>query len=317
MNALGKAINRLLLSHGPLSVEDLHSKLLAEGATAAKTTNGVQTRLRSASLCLQLPDGRWDSALRRLNGATATTRPRSLLRDNVLWPGRDLELFELLDAGDGIPLSGGGVARRGASQVTTWVGPAGWIPQLAPGELLAVRWEGASLELRAIADVPPLDDPRVSDVRVLLRKHAEVAESALWAHRVASLGQTIFSALLEVPDLLQAPLPPFSELLPLPESLWPATASGGPSASSEGVPTVLALPSRVFHELDRRATLLGDRLPDYAAMLLGAACDRVLPPARDADCGCRWAPSRYDRYDRYEGYDYERAVPGSHQDAFS
>ena len=47
----------------------------------------------------------------------------------------------------------------------------------------------------------------------------------------------------------------------------------------------MPLPLRVHEELARRADLLGERLPDYLTLLLGAAADRVQLP-----------PPRYDRY---------------------
>ncbi len=46
------------------------------------------------------------------------------------------------------------------------------------------------------------------------------------------------------------------------------------------------LPLRVHEELGRRTDLLGELLPDYLALLLGAAADRV-----------QLAPPTYERYE--------------------
>jgi hypothetical protein len=110
----------------------------------------------------------------------------------------------------------------------------------------------------------------------------------------------VLSALLEDPQLFRSPLPPLSELLPLPEDLRPLW-DDEPRRETEGYETLqLAVPRRVHRELTRRADLLGDRLPDYAAMLLGAAADRLAPSDR----------TRYDGYPSYDDVeDYNVVTP--------
>ncbi|HWH27761.1 MAG TPA: hypothetical protein VNU26_02160 [Mycobacteriales bacterium] len=63
-------------------------------------------------------------------------------------------------------------------------------------------------------------------------------------------------------------------------------AEGLQRASIVEVPLSL----RVHDELDRCVDLIGERLPDYLSLLLGAAADRV-----------QLAPYRYEPYEPYDG----------------
>ncbi|MGI8536333.1 MAG: hypothetical protein ACR2K2_07485 [Mycobacteriales bacterium] len=291
MPTIAESLYDVLLRQGPCTEEELRQELVRTGRSTAKTTAGVKSALADHPYARPLPDGRWDTGARALAGAVLTTRPRSRLRDGVLWVHRDLEPFDALHGREGIRLAAGGVARRGSTRVPTIVGPDGWLPAVEPGQLLALTWDGKAMSVELATDVLTVDSDEVLAVRRLLRAHAEaVVQPPPWQlSRPPSMSTTVLSALQEQPDLFGRPLPPLSELLPLPEHLLPEGWVG--DTPPDGVPLMLQLPQRVFHELERRSHLLGDRLPDYAGMLLGAAVDRVLPPARDGDCGCRWGPA--------------------------
>jgi hypothetical protein len=279
----------VLLRQGPCTEEELRQELVRTGRSTAKTTAGVKSALANHSYARPLPDGRWDTSARALTGAVLTTRPRSRLRDGVLWVHRDLEPFDALHGRDGIRLAAGGVARRGSTRVPTIVGPDGWLPPVEPGQLLALAWDGQLLSVSVATDVPTVDSDEVLAVRRLLRAHADSGmHRPEWQvlRPPPSMSTTVLSALQEQPELLCRPLPPLSELLPLPEHLMPQGWMG--NLSGDGMPLVLQLPHRILDELERRSYLLGDRLADYAGMLLGAAVDRVLPPARESACSCRW-----------------------------
>lgn len=87
------------------------------------------------------------------------------------------------------------------------------------------------------------------------------------------------------------PLPPLRELLPLREDLRPQDGHPGRDPDLRARIVEVPLPLRVHEELGRRADLIGERLPDYLSLLLGAAADRVqLRP-----------PSRYERFEPYDG----------------
>jgi hypothetical protein len=234
---------------------------------------------------VQRPDGRWDAAVRLLQGQVFTTRPRTS-RDDVVWTHRDLDPLTLLPT---LPLDSGGVLVRGKGQAECWTGPAGWLPALSEGGLLALRWTGTSLSASAV-DVPAGDSGDVRRVREILDRHARLDRHPVWNPRPeVSLARAVLSALVEAPDLFAAPLPPLRELVPLPEGLRPCD-DGAPGTRDARIRVVeVPLPERVHGELVRRADLIGERLSEYAALLLGAAADRVQP-----------GPREYAGYDAYE-----------------
>lgn len=124
----------------------------------------------------------------------------------------------------------------------------------------------------------------------MLSRHARArSRTHGWCEHPTLTG-VVLSALVEDPELFRQPLPPLSELLPLPEDLRPQD-SWGDVGSETGNTLRVTVPERVAGELGRRADLLGERLPDYLSMLLSAAADRLLPPAPYA------RPSRYTYFD--------------------
>jgi hypothetical protein len=164
-----------------------------------------------------------------------------------------------------------------------------------------LSWDGTAVEVSRASSVPAADSESVADVRKLLAAHASARHRDRWPYAaVPPLTAVVLSALLEDPMLFTMPLPPLSELLPLPEDLRPLV-DDVPRTEAEGYELLqLPVPRRVHRELQRRADLLGDHLPDYAAMLLGAAADRLLPAER----------ARYDRYAPYDdGYDDNVVAP--------
>ena len=269
----------LILESGPLPLDQLHAVALEREVTRSRSVGSLRNSL-SAPTFIVRPDGRYDTAARLLQGSTFTTRPRRSPRDGVLWRTRDVEPLLALKL-EILPLKGGGEVRDGAGMSPTWVGPAGWLPDVAPGELIALTWDGAALDVHPATTVPANDSDAVADVRRLLAAHAGTRHREPWSPTIApALNTVVLSALLEDPLLFRSPLPPLSELLPLPEdlrALWDEL----PRHELDGYEQLhLALPRRVHRELSRRADLIGDRLPDYAAMLLGAAADRLLPADR-------------------------------------
>ncbi|MFN2537750.1 MAG: hypothetical protein ABR549_06305 [Mycobacteriales bacterium] len=89
---------------------------------------------------------------------------------------------------------------------------------------------------------------------------------------------TVFlSALREAPDLFTVPQKPLSEIFPLEGGRLHDTRFW--EAHRDGRRLTSHLPERVYDELARRSDLLGEHLVDHAAVLLGAALDRVVPPS--------------------------------------
>ena len=269
--SLRDAITHYLHVHGPSSVEDLLDALREDGVTTARTPGSLRSSLSSSPIAFQLPDGRWDLTTRVLAGAVLTVRPRSRLRDNVLWVHGDLEPFDGLLGRDGLPLASGGQVRRGGGQVRTLVGPDGWLPDVPPGELLGLRWTGHALDVFAVDSPVDPDGSAREAIQVLLRRHR--TELGRPYGGAPSLATVVLSALREAPDLFAQPQLPLSEILPLPPAELDDTSVW--EEHKDGRRLTLHLPERVYDELSRRADLLGERLQDHAAVLLGAATDRV------------------------------------------
>lgn len=282
--AFASAAADLLLEHGPLSLAELHALALEQGLTKSKTPSSLSASL-AADRYIVRPDGRYDTAARLLRGQAFTTRRRSI-GDGVLWTHRDLDPLDALPC---LPLAAGGEMAPGASAVESWVGPPGWLPDVAAGELLALRWDGSALHAESARDVADGASDRVREVREVLGRHARGRRRPAWAHELRpSLAQTVLSALVEDPQLFATPLPPLRELLPLPEDLRPQDAGErDPERTAAIVEVPVSL--RAHEELARRADLLGERLPDYLCLLLTAAADRIQLPA-----------PRRDRYVAYE-----------------
>jgi hypothetical protein len=273
--SITNALRDHLLTHGPCTDVELHARVVEAGLTKAKTSAGVRSSLQSSHWAVRLPDGRWDVAARRLRGAILTVRPRAVLRDGVLWTHRDLEPFASLYVARALPLASGGTVHRGDSQPETMLGPPGWLPPLSPDGVLGLRWTGTALEVAHLTQLPAVDDARVVRARALFALHATHLTTS-YGRPTPDLERIVLSALLEDPDLLREPLPPLSELLPLPEPAFDDPGIWEAHGNHRRV--TLHVPTRVYGELERRSRMLGDRLPDYAAMLLGASLDRVTPP---------------------------------------
>ena len=282
---LSEALRQHLARHGPTTDVELHAALVTAGVTTAKTPQGVRSSLSSSPVTTQLPDGRWDLITRRLAGAVLTVRPRAVLRDDTLWIHGDLEPFTLL--GTRIPLAGGGEVQHRGPEIRTLIGPKGWLPDAAPGQLLALHWDGDALSVTVLQDEP--DPARVLRVRELLLLHCPDHR----AYGGPSLTTAaILGALQEDPTLLAEPLLPLGELLPLPESF--SAETGIWENHVAGRRLTVHVPQRVYGELERRAAMLGDRLSDYAGTLLGAAADRL---AVQVDpCSCRYTQFEPERY---------------------
>lgn len=286
--AFADAVPDLLLDHGPLTLEQLHALGVERGLTKAKQPSSVRASLLDRHTCVQRPDGRYDTAARLLAGQVFTTRPRPGERDGVLWTYRDLDPLAALPR---LPLATGGSLRRGEGLVESWTGPAGWLPATSPGQLVGLRWDGRAVHVSVLDAVPAGDADALRDVREVLARHCRVEHRYGWSSVPrTSLTRTVLSALVEDPHLFATPLPPLRELLPLPEDLRPHDDIPGRDPDLRAHLVEVPLPLRVHHELSRRADLIGERLPDYLSLLLGAAADRV-----------QLKPPVYERYEPYDG----------------
>jgi hypothetical protein len=94
-------------------------------------------------------------------------------------------------------------------------GPAGWLPPLAPGDLLGIRISGGAIETVAVNR----RDVRGAHVGIVGAGLARLArlvigpDASWFGPPVISLGELLELTATEVPDLLRRPLPPISEVL--------------------------------------------------------------------------------------------------------
>lgn len=283
---LASAAADLLLAHGPLTLAELHELAVAQGLTKAKTPSAMRSAF-SGEQFVARPDGRFDTAARILRGQVFTTRTKPN-DDGVLWTYRDLDGLMVLPR---LWLATGGELTRGAGDVECWTGPPSWWPETTPSQLIGLRWNGEALDVTAVDEAPAGDSDVVRAAREVLARHARSQHRYGWSSVPrTSLTTTVLSALVEDPSLFTAPLPPLRELLPLPEDLRPTDDRYGRDPDRHAVLVEVPLPTRVHQELTRRADLIGEHFPDYLALLLGAAADRV-----------QLAPPSYDRYAPYDG----------------
>jgi len=285
--AFAAAAADLLLDHGPLTLTELHELAVEQGLIKTKNPSTLRSYLSADELVVR-PDGRYDTAARLLRGQVFTTRVRPGADDGVLWTYRDLDGLALLRS---LPLATGGELRRGEGEVESWVGPPGWLAAPTSSRLLALRWDGRSVEHTWLDAVPAPDSDAVRNAREVLARHTRAQHRHGWSSvpRI-SLSSTVLSALVEQPTLFATPLPPLRELLPLPEDLRPSDSAPGRGSDLRAVIVEVPLPHRVHAELACRADLIGELFPDYLALLLGAAADRV-----------QLAPPSYERYEPYDG----------------
>ena len=214
MPSLRAFLDGALQHRGPSTVDELAVAAVKSGITRARNPAvAVRAALGQSETAISLPDGRWTCVAGLLDGTVLTHRVSSDTggrRD--LWPRNDL--FPLLPLlGRGLPLDGGGTValadgHRNRSPVL--LGPAGWLPVVPAGALLAVWWRAGSLDVTPV-EVDPLEvADRVAALRDAFAYHREMLLFQQWRSPSTS---AVLGALMEAPDLLQVPLPPLGEIL--------------------------------------------------------------------------------------------------------
>ncbi|MEV6415756.1 hypothetical protein [Kribbella sp. NPDC051718] len=303
-------------SSGPLSPDDLAPAVLAAGLT--KSTNpaaAVRTALRQSPVLVQLPDGRFDTVRRMLDGAALTHRVHSPTKGRqVLFAGPELALLDLLLLHEGsLPLASGEAITSSIGEFGGWCGPPDWLPDVPADSLLAFRLHNGRLSVEPVPHEPALSSPSTDRLRTVLKRHLKSSDPlAEWQSR-HTLATLLLRALAEIPDLLRDPLPPLDEVLQLGQPHWspdwhlPPTHPPGPSSSppypgspappSPGSPAspyfgsrgfalgtqriVLDdLPAPLTAALRRDAANLGVSVGELTILLLSAATYRTALPCR-------------------------------------
>ncbi|HEU4947507.1 MAG TPA: hypothetical protein VFT31_10160 [Kribbella sp.] len=270
---------------GPLALDNLAEQ--ARGAGLTKSTNpvnAIRSALRQSPVMVHLPDGRFDSARRMLDGAALTHRVRYATRGRqVLWIGPELSVLDQILVHEGsLALTAGGAVTSSLGEFGGWCGPPDWLPDVSADSLLAFRLRNGALTVEAVDEEPPPGSAQVERLRVVLRRQLQSHDSLEHWESHHTLGRLMLRALAEVPDLLSEPLPPLDEVLRLGRERW---ARDWPVESIDhtgaGERVILEeVPAGLVSALKRDAHQLGITAGELTVLLLAAATYRTALPCR-------------------------------------
>ncbi|TDU83228.1 hypothetical protein EV138_5690 [Kribbella voronezhensis] len=275
----------LINAAGPLTPDDLGQQVLAAGLTkSVHPANAIRTALRQSPVMVQLPDGRFDSARRMLDGVALTHRVRFATKGRqVLYAGPELAVLDQILVHEGsLALTSGGAITSSLGEFGGWCGPPDWLPDVPADSLLAFRFRNGRLAVEPVAQEPSFKSAEVERLRVVLRRFLMTSDDLDPWKSHHTLGKVMLRALAEVPDLLREPLPPLDEILRLGNERW---ARDWPVESVEGIPDgqrVLLddVPSALVAALRRDADRLGVTTGELTVLLLSAATYRTALPCR-------------------------------------
>lgn len=230
-----EALESLLVTNGPSTVEDLATALeadapqLVEALLADPPGTGlvdrVQGVIRGAEEFWQLTDGRLAAVLHHLRRSTFTHR---ISADEVTRDAIDLSpdlvapalprTFEL--SGTEIRISEPEQDLRAAAEGSL-LGPAGWLEAygLQAGSLIAVRFDGTTASIDPITEDTLDHDAAGAAVEALthtyedLRHHRAVAGPAAAMGRAPELHHLLVETIGHHPAAFSAPMAPVAELL--------------------------------------------------------------------------------------------------------
>ena len=248
-----------------------------------------------------LPDGRGSNLLHVLEGRWLTQRMRhpTAGRDDV-WITSALAPLQTLLIHAELPLASGGRLACAEFFHPALVGPAGWVPSVAAGDLLGFRVIDGSVDVAAV-ESPTQSPSGEQRGRDLVSRHLRRADD--WYddgggnNRRWALSQAIAGALLEDPAVLTDPWLPLDELLQDPchdqhRFSWRDAAA----AWQEGATSfsIQDMPEYLHVELNRRAARYGMQLDQFIIALLGHLAWRT-PFAEDLGPWESWEPELDER----------------------
>lgn len=196
--------------------------------SAAELAAAVGQKERAVERLLQIEprphetDAGWVDLRTLADGAVFThvvTEPE--LEAGRLDAEDDLILWSRL-ADDDLALQDGGVLRaeRNADLITVLTGPEGWLADLAPDDLVALRLNGGTIEVSRLTDIEPPTPELAERVPYLVEAAAEAAMNAVAAFArepevpaAAMLDEVIGDILADRPDTFADPLPPLNIML--------------------------------------------------------------------------------------------------------
>jgi hypothetical protein len=275
----------LIAASGPLPADDLGPRVRAAGLTkSANPVTTIRAALRQSPVMVHLPDGRFDSAKRMLDGAALTHRVRYATKGRqVLFTGPELAVLDQVLVHEGsLALSAGGAVTSSRGEFGGWCGPPDWLPDVPADSLLAFRIRSGRLAVERVAPEPSTSSDEVDRLRIVLRRHLQSDDRLESWRSQQTLGRVMLRALAEVPDLLTEPLPPLDEVLQLGNEQWgrdwPVESIEG---RRDGRKVVLDdVPAALVAALQRDACRLGVTAGELTVLMLSAATYRTELPCR-------------------------------------
>ena len=289
------ALSQRVRAHGPESPRHL-ARHLGLGGPRHETEERVMSLTYDGPTLVGLPTGEVSHLVHVFDRCWFTQRVRSPTagrRD--LWATSALApiVTALLEA-PVVLASGAGRARMSDHLHPALVGPPGWLPEVAAGGLVALRFIDGWLETTGVAE-PPGGLVAQQEIRELVGRHYASERWHLHDEPTTriTLTRALAGAVLEVPDLLRAPAAPMDELLldPLQEQHRHVFRDMEAGQQMESVSISLwGIPVGLHNELRRRAELFGMALDQYVIAVLGHLAWRT-PFAEDMEPWDGWAPA--------------------------
>ncbi len=220
---IAEAAREILGQHRALSAEALGEILKERGLTRARSATQAVTRaLDDQDDFLRLSDGRWSRPRELLDGATLAHRigDDELARDSL---ALDIDLVpivalsrEPLRTADGRALRfrwEPEVVEATGDADAVLEGPHGWLT-FSPGDLVQVRVHASVVDVDSGAMPDPASRMAARRVVEAVRSRLEEQREHLpFLPRIVHLEQVILDLLVDDPELLAQPMPPFGEAL--------------------------------------------------------------------------------------------------------
>ena len=285
-----------LLQDGPQDVEWLSARARRQLQDVRVDEYAVSRAVETCTLLIGRPDGSVVRLVDALDGQVLTHRVTGA------HPGRTelwsvLALMPLVACAGQAPLrlASGGEVTTAAFGHSALVGPPGWLPDAAPGQLLGLRLEGGLLSVE-VHDATVISEERDRRVRQVLTTHYRTeewfAEDELEA-RPGALNRAIGDGILEDPGLLTSPVTPLNELLydALHEVDRVSQFRDRQAWEAGDCVTfgISGMPEALCSELSRRAHTYGMSLDQYVILALGHLAWRT-PFAEDVGPWESWVP---------------------------
>ena len=253
LSAAADALEEVLVEHGPMSIEELTSAFVAADPSAARELLGAQSDeqlehqvtniVRFGDAFWRMTDGRIAAVRHALRRATFTHRVTAMeLQRQALDLMPDLvalampQTVSLADETELRVCTASRDAR--ADELGSVLGPDGWLAGYAPGQLLAVGFDGQLARVEAI-DEDRIDPAAGVALAQRLRDAVDAARSAIDADGVPEVHRVVVDTMGADPSSFAEIVAPLTELFDA-AALLRREAWVGPAQQEWSTPAELA-----------------------------------------------------------------------------